>query len=69
MKIKVTRAFFLAGDRQEVGAELDVSDRGLIGLLLSTGKAVACEHAKPAGPMTTDTAAATVPGVVRKKAS
>lgn len=69
MKLKVTRAFFLAGNRQEIDAEVEVVDRGLIGLLISTGKAVPCDEVTSSGPMTTETAGAAVAGVSRKKAS
>ncbi|HMV62709.1 MAG TPA: hypothetical protein PKE01_05210 [Rhodocyclaceae bacterium] len=39
MKLRVTRAFFLAGGSlQEVGAEIDLDDKALAGMLLHTGK-------------------------------
>jgi hypothetical protein len=55
MKYKVTRAFLLAGQRQEIGSEIDLTDRDLIGSLKSAGK---IEPATPepanTGPMTTE---------------
>ena len=58
MKLTVTRAFLLAGQRQEVGAPLDIEDRAFAAMLVQTGKAAPAEEvAPPAGPMTTDTAA------------
>ena len=67
MKLKVERAFLLAGNRQEVGSKIEIHDKGLIGLLVSTGKASAVEPDEETGPMTTETASGTVRG--KRKAS
>ncbi len=65
MKLTVTRPFLLAGVRQEIGAEIDIDDRGLVALLQSTGKAVAAELIDQRGPMTTETTAGVVSGARR----
>ena len=62
MKLIVNRPFLWEGQRLETGATLETDDRGLIGMLVQTGKAVPTEDAPQRGPMTTDTAAAAVPG-------
>jgi len=62
MKLKVERAFLLGGIRQEVGSEIEVNDKGLVGLLVSTGKASQIEAHEETGPMTTDTASGAVRG-------
>lgn len=46
MKLRVTRAFFLAGaSLQEVGAEIDLDDKALAGMLIHTGKAERIDEA------------------------
>ena len=61
MKITVIRPFLVRGVRQEIGATIDVADA--IGReLVSLNKAVPAGAVKPAGTMTTDTAAAVVSG-------
>lgn len=62
MKLIVTRPFLWEGQRLEIGAELESDDRGMVGLLVQTGKAAPVDDAPQRGPMTTDTAAAAVPG-------
>lgn len=63
MKIIVTRAFLLAGVRQEEGSEIDLDDRGLLGLLIHAGKARPAQEAPPQrGPMTTETVGGLVSG-------
>jgi hypothetical protein len=62
MKLKVERAFLLGGIRQEVGSEIEVNDKGLAGLLVSTGKASQIELTEETGPMTTETASGSVRG-------
>ena len=67
MRVKVLRAFCIAGARQEPGSQVDVADhigRELIGL----GKAEKVGAAAPAdsGVMTTDSAPDLVQGKVRK---
>jgi hypothetical protein len=59
MEFTVLRAFLLAGIRQEVGSEIDLADRELIGTLKSAGKiaptvkGAAGDKPAPSGPMTT----------------
>jgi hypothetical protein len=70
MKLKITRAFLLAGQRQEVGAKIETPDRALAAMLVHTGKAVVIGAPEPSGPLTTETAAAAVPGkAMRVKAA
>ena len=55
MKFKIMRAFLIAGERQEAGSEIEISDRDLIGTLKSAGKIEAVEpEPVKAGPMTTE---------------
>lgn len=64
MRVRVTRAFLIKGERQEVGKELDVVDF-VGGELISTGKAERVGASPPvSGPMTTES----VPAVVEGKA-
>lgn len=62
MKMIVTRPFLWGGKRLEIGAEMETDDRSMIGLLVQTGKARPVVDEPQTGPMTTDTAAAAVPG-------
>ena len=66
-KVKVTRAFLLAGERQEVGKVVEVSD-ALAAELIQVGKAESAGD-KPAGrrgPVTTTSAPALV-GLTNKE--
>jgi hypothetical protein len=70
MKYKVLRAFLLSGVRQEVGSEVDLTSRDLIGGLKTNGKieaVEASEEPKP-GPMTTETVGGLIGGVKQAKA-
>lgn len=63
MKYRVTRAFLLAGVRQEAGAEIDLDNRDLIGVLRGAGKIESvAAAADPVGPMTTETVGGLVAG-------
>ena len=62
MKMKVTRPFILAGERQEIGTEFETDDRGLIAMLKTEGKAIALAPSDPTGPMTTETTSGVVAG-------
>jgi hypothetical protein len=68
VKIEVTRAFLLAGVRQEVGSSVELAD-SLARELIATGKAQRAVPAveKPPGPMTTETAPAVVKGKAAKE--
>lgn len=71
MKITVARAFLIKGVRQEPGTSLELADP-FARELVSLGKAVpAAPTPAPAGPMTTQTTPAAVPGkrVVAKTAT
>lgn len=61
MRIVVQRAFLIAGERQEPGSEIEV-DPAFARALIHNGQAVAAQALPPAGAMTTETAAAIVPG-------
>ena len=68
MRVIVTRAFLVKGERQEVGSELDVADA--FGYeLIHAGKAAIAGAAPeaPRGPLTTETAPAVVAGAKPRK--
>lgn len=63
MKYRVTRAFLLAGVRQEAGAEIDLDSRDLIGVLTGAGKIEPIADTPPeSGPMSTETVGGLVAG-------
>lgn len=69
MKYKVLRAFLLGGIRQEVGSEVELTSRDLIGGLKTNGKIETVEPSeepKP-GPMTTETVGGLVGGAKQAK--
>lgn len=70
MKVNVTRAFLLAGKRQEVGTSVEVSDS--VGReLVASGKAERDKAAPPAppGPLTAETSAALVKGKAKEQSN
>lgn len=66
--VKVTRAFLIGGERQEVGSVVEVSD-AFAAELVQVGKAepVGTKPVGKRGPMTTDSAPALAGKVVNDK--
>lgn len=62
MKLTVLRPFLVKGQRQEIGAVLDIDDRVFAASLIHEGKAEYAEEVEASGLMTTDTAPGAVPG-------
>ena len=69
MKYKVLRAFLLGGQRQEVGSEIELTSRDLIGGLKHNGKieAVTPSEEPNHGPMTTESVGELVAGIKKQK--
>ena len=61
MRVRVIRAFLIAGERQEIGSEIDVP-KSLADEVIYLRKAARVADAPPAQPMTTQSAEALVPG-------
>jgi hypothetical protein len=70
MRVKVLRAFCIAGARQEPGTTIELADH-LVRELVVLGKAEVADApaSAPAGPMTTDSVPEIVQGKVRKGAN
>ena len=67
MRITVTRAFLIGGERQEVGSTVEVSDT-FARELVQTGRATIQQAGAVArGPMTTHSSPAIVPGSPKSK--
>lgn len=62
MKMIVTRPFLLAGERQELGTEVEIESRADAAMLQHEGKAAPVAPVETRGPMTTQTASGTVAG-------
>jgi hypothetical protein len=68
MRVKVLRAFFIRGERQELGTEIEVDD-AFGREMISVQKAEPVSPiAAPVGPMTTESASGIVAGRKRKGA-
>jgi hypothetical protein len=69
MRLRVLRAFYLGGTRQEPGKAIDAPDQ-LARELIATGKAESASGEPPprvSGPMTTESVQPLVPGKAARK--
>lgn len=69
MKLRVIRAFILAGSRQDPGTDIDVADRAFAFALINDGKAIEQPAEEPEAPRQTRArrgpmSTASVPGLV-----